>query len=488
MRIVLAGSGQTVSRWTPEDGADRAPSPSSLRAEAARKALGDLREFDVLAIVRTTEDSVPTSPFPFGRDNNPPGTLARDLGLTVGEALYHKPGGQSPQELVSEMANRIADGEFESALVVGAEATAAQKAALKSGLTLDWNDDADLPFEDRGIDLSWVSPAELSHGLITPMQYYGLMERRLAHERGHGRESHRRAMAALFAPFAQVAAANPFAQFPEAHPEDFLAEPSTANYAVADPYLKWHVAQDAVNLGAAVLLMSEAKADALGLAERVYLQGGGNASDLWLSQRPDVAHSWAMHAAMDLARDATGIATAELSALDLYSCFPIAVWNGLEALGARPDISLTVTGGLPFFGGPGNNYPLHAIAEMFTRLQSGGRGLVLANGGWTSKEAVGVYSGRPVEFVPVQTAPPPNKSVDVVTEGEGMIETYTFTRNRDGSPKLGTAFLRTEAGQRILATVSGEALTELAGLDDAAIGKPATVFARNGIGQLSFRS
>jgi len=28
---------------------------------------------------------------------------------------------------------------------------------------------------------------------------------------------------------------------------DFLARPSADNYEIADPYLKWHVAQDAVN-------------------------------------------------------------------------------------------------------------------------------------------------------------------------------------------------------------------------------------------------
>ena len=485
MKIVLAGSGQTVSHWTPEDGVEAAPSPTTLRAEAARRALGAVREVDALAVVRTTEDSIPTSPFPMGRDANPPGTLARDLGLTVKTAIYHKPGGQSPQELASEMANRIADGEFDSALVVGAEATAALKAATRAGLTLDWADDADMEFEDRGTDLSWVSPAELAHGLITPMQYYGLMERRLAHQMGHGRDAHRRAMAELFAPFSDVAHANPYSQFPAAHSVAELVTPSATNYPVADPYLKWHVAQDAVNQGAAVLLMSEAKADALGLGDRVYLQGGGNAADTWLSQRPDLARSRAMHAAMDLARGATGFG--ELAQLDLYSCFPVAVWNGLDALDDRPDIPLTVTGGLPFFGGPGNNYPLHAIAEMFARLKAtDGTGLVLANGGWTSKEAVGIYSGAPVEFVPVETAPTPTDIVELVPEGQGGIETYTFTRSRDGSPKLGTAFVRASGGERILATVSGDALSRLADLDDASIGAPVTVTTGNGVGQLAF--
>ena len=464
---------------------EAAPSPTSLRADAARDALGGLRDVDAVAVVRTTEDSIPTSTFPMGRDANPPGTLARDLGLSPRVAIYHRPGGQSPQELVSEMANRIAAGEFETALVVGAEATAALKAATRAGMSLDWSDDADGAFEDRGIDLSWVSPVELAHGLITPMQYYGLMERRLAHDLGHDRAAHRRAMAELFAPFSVVAGANPYSQFPHAHTVAELATPSATNYPVADPYLRWHVAQDAVNQGAAVLLASEAKADELGLEDHVYIQGGGNASDTWLSQRPDLARSRAMHAAVDLARAATGVHAPDL--LDLYSCFPVAVWNALDALGGTSDAPLTVTGGLPFFGGPGNNYPLHAVAEMFTRLKGTSRtGLVLANGGWTSKEAVGLYSGAPADFAPVEAAPPPSDTVELATEGQGTVETYTFTRARDGSPKLGTAFVRLPDGARALATVSGAALTRIADLDGAAIGAPVTATQRNGVGTLAF--
>ena len=67
------------------------------------------------------------------------------------------------------------------------------------------------------------------------------------------------------------------------------------------------------------------------------------------------------------ALDAAGIAADDLGLIDLYSCFPIAVEVAAKGLGIELDDprGLTITGGLPFFGGPGNNYSLHAIATLF---------------------------------------------------------------------------------------------------------------------------
>ncbi len=68
-----------------------------------------------------------------------------------------------------------------------------------------------------------------------------------------------------------------------------------------------------------------------------------------------------------------GVGTGDVDAWDFYSCFPIAVFNvAVDALGLEPDDprGLTVTGGLPFFGGAGNNYSMHAIAEMVHRVRS----------------------------------------------------------------------------------------------------------------------
>ncbi|MEM9842719.1 MAG: acetyl-CoA acetyltransferase, partial [Pseudomonadota bacterium] len=161
----------------------------------------------------------------------------------------------------------------------------------------------------------------------------------------------------------------------------------------------------------------------------------------------------------------------EIGAFDLYSCFPCAVFSAMAELGidhkteTRP---LTVTGGLPFFGGPGNNYSMHGLVSMteWLRAKAGAYGLVLANGGWMTKEAVGIWSTtRPDTFVPVAAMAKPTAQVELAAEPDsGTLETYTVTYGKDG-PMSGIIFARTAAGERFIALAAPEAMPRL--LDEA---------------------
>ena len=118
--------------------------------------------------------------------------------------------------------------------------------AKKQSIEINWEDDADLAFEERTTDVRMLTRAEVKHGMIVPAYFYGLMENAIAHRESRTRSEHRRAMAKLFAKFSAVAETNPFAQFPAKRDEAFLATPSQENFEFADPFLKWHMAQDAV--------------------------------------------------------------------------------------------------------------------------------------------------------------------------------------------------------------------------------------------------
>ncbi len=61
---------------------------------------------------------------------------------------------------------------------------------------------------------------------------------------------------------------------------------------------------------------------------------------------------------------------------------------------------MTLSGGLPFFGGAGNNYSMHAVIETLDRARSapGTFGFVGANGGTLTKYSVGVYSTTPAPW------------------------------------------------------------------------------------------
>jgi acetyl-CoA C-acetyltransferase len=100
---------------------------------------------------------------------------------------------------------------------------------------------------------------------------------------------------------------------------------------------------------------------------------------------------------------------------------------------------LTLTGGLPFFGGAGSNYSMHAIAETVQRARTrpGSFGFVGANG-IMSKYSAGVYSTTPVPWHPdnskklqgeIDGWAAPEKARHA--GGRATIETYTVKHARD---------------------------------------------------------
>ena len=231
-----------------------------------------------------------------------------------------------------------------------------------------------------GDDRSGVGAAEMSVGLVAPVHVYALFESVIAHRARRRPAEHRTALGELMAPFTAVAATHPMAWFPEVRTPSELATVTPDNRLVAEPYPKRMCAFLNVNQGAAVLVTSLAAARAAGVADRaVFCWSGADATEVWFpSARPDLGSSAGLRAATSgAAAAAAGIGVDDIGVFDLYSCFPCAVEMAAEALGIAADDArgLTVTGGLPYFGGPGNNYSLHAVATMVDRLrEQGGTG------------------------------------------------------------------------------------------------------------------
>jgi len=495
---VLVGVGQALGHWSGLD-VQCAPSPLSLSCDAAREALADTNEpqkvaktIDVVASVRTNADSTPGEEHPFGRCANPPATLAAALGLDIRRAVYSAVGGDQPQALANEFAETIFSGDARSVLLAGAEATAAAKSAERNRLKLDWSDSAAGEMEDRGFGPRLLSDYEITNGLSFPTQTYPIFEQALRARLGMGRGTYRRFISELWASMSSVAATNPYAQFPVTRSAEFLETVSPDNYPIADPYLKWHVAQDAVNQGAALILTSVGEARRLGIdpAKWVYLHGYGQASDKLVTERADLSRSQAMELVLQRALQSAGKSVADMAYFDLYSCFPCAVLIAAECLGIDTTVTVpTVTGGLSFFGGPGNNYSMHAIASMAMRLRQdpGAFGLVLANGGFLSKEAAGVYSTaasenwRPVSSADLQAIIDTQPAMKTLNESvDAVVESYTVTYRR-GTPNRGYVSARA-AGGRILARARTGHRATLAAISRVdPIGQPAHVDHEGGV-------
>ena len=468
---VIVGVGEASERI--EAPGYQALSPVDLAGRAAAVALVDAlptadgaalaRAIDLIAAIRQFEISGPGARPPFGASDNFPRSVAARIGADPARAVLEVVGGQGPQHLVNEVAHAIAAGEVGMALLVGAEAISTVRHLTSRGESPDWSEGVGGQLEDRGYGLDGLLSRDLaSHGARTPALVYALCENARRAKTGLDRDGYRLAMAALFAPFTKVAASNPHAMSREVRSAEDLARVTTDNRMIADPYPRRLVARDQANQGAAVLVTSVGRARALGIAEErfVYLHGGADVKERTVMERADLAASPAAVLASRAALEAAETPMPAIDLFDLYSCFPIAVFNILDGLGIAGDDPrpLTVTGGLPFFGGAGNNYSMHALARLAQRLRAdpASQGLIGANGGFLSKYSVGVYSAEPRPFQPFNSsalqrevdgwpAPPRRQG----WSGEAKVETYTI--DYAAKPPRAVAVARTADGERAVA-------------------------------------
>jgi acetyl-CoA C-acetyltransferase len=478
---VIVGVGQSSERLG-EPGYRRR-SPVDLAADAAREALADTgadqaavaAAIDTVAGVRQFENSSPGARAPLGRSDNYPRSVAGRIGASPARAVLEVSGGQGPQHLVNEFAAAIAAGRGEVVLLFGSEAISTIEHHAKAEERPDFTEHAEGSMEDRGYGLKGLVSRHLAaHGLTGAPSQYALIDNARRARLKQTREEYAAAMGALFAPFTKVAAANPHASAPVERSAAELVTPTAANRPIADPYTRYIVAREKVNQGAAVLLMSVAAARRLGVPEdrRVFLHGHADLRERALIERADLSASPASVMAARHALEVAGITADDLATIDLYSCFPAPVFNICDGLGIAPDDprGLTLTGGLPFFGGAGNNYSMHAIAETVQRARStpGSFGFVGANGGIMSKYSAGVYSTTPRPWQPDDSSglqaeidrwPAPEQAWEA--DGWATVETYTVRYSRDGK-RTGIVIGRLEAdGRRFVAQGDDDGLLGL---------------------------
>jgi len=475
---VIIGVGQAAERV--DDPNYRALSPIDLAVEAARAAAADtgadaqtvIGAIDTIACTRQFENSTPGAVAPLGRSTRFPLSVANRLGAAPRRAVLEVAGGQSPQHLVTEFSREILAGRADTVLLAGAEAMSTIRHLAKAENKPEFSDDPPDPdgiFEDRGFGLAGLTTLEqAAHGLINAPVQYALLENARRGARGESREAYTAAMGRLFAPFTKIAAANPFSAAPEEHSAEELVTVTERNRMIADPYPRFLVARDQVNQGAAVLLTSVESARRLGVPQSkwVFLHGQADLRERTLMERRRLGEAPSAVTAVRHALEVAGVGVDDVEYFDFYSCFPIAVTNIIEPLGLRPDDprGLTLTGGLPYFGGAGNNYSMHAIAEAVGRVRAkpGAYALVSANGGVLSKTSVGVYSTSPTPLKadrsgelqaeidaaehPVHVAHP---------NGWATIETYTVAHGRNRKTGIVIGRLE-EGGGRFLAQVALE--------------------------------
>jgi len=464
----IIGVGHTA--WHPADAPEGAPEPLDMWEQVARRAADDAGAPDALRLLESI-DVVYSQSWQY---DDPAGRLAERLGSSPSRRNYSGIGGSVPQVLASQVGAAMAAGDLDLGLIVGAEALATVRRLKKAGERPRWSHQ---PAERRPfpMDMTFL-PSEVSHAVFEAFLTFALFDNARRAHLGRPLGEHRAQLGRVLAPLTEVAAANPDAWFPVARTPSEIVTATADNRMVAYPYTKLMTAIMDVDMAAAVVMATAARADALRVPEegRVYLRGSGYAQDPdHVAAHPDLWSSPAMAAASSAALAAAGIDVDAVAHLDLYSCFASSVCFALDALGLAEDDGrgVTQTGGLPYHGGPGSNYMTHALAAMVETLRSdpGSYGMVSGVGMHMTKHVYGVWSTVPGHTG--CTGPPassgrrrqaravPSRAPEVAVvdspEGPATVATYSVLHGRDGSPTSALLVCDLPVGARCYATLEG---------------------------------
>ena len=427
-------------------GTDQAPEPLEMLAEVVDAAAADASASGGARAVLDAVDSLRSVYCLSWPYDDPPGRLAQRLGIDPRDRSYSGLSGTVPQQLLFDAVSRMKAGDLDVAVVCGAEALDTIRRLRKAGERATWSfrdpDRQPLPFDAP------FHPAEVAHQVFQAWLTFALRDVARRARLGAAPDDYRRQIGEVLAPLTEVAATNPYAWFPTARTAGELVDVTGANRIIGYPYTKNTVAIMDVDMASAFIVATHGAADRLGVPadKRVYLRGCAYAEDaVYVAEHPDLSRSPAMTWALDQALSGAGVAIDDVAHLDLYSCFSSSIHFACDALGLdplAPSRPLTVTGGLPYAGGPASNYLSHAIAAMVGALRDdpGSCGLVTGVGMHMTKHSAAVLSTEPGSVPLSWPGPGPEPErvaiVDTFT-GDATVAAYTVVHDRDGTPIYG---------------------------------------------------
>ena len=495
---VIAAVGEIIDR--PQSVAE-AREPVVLIADALKAA-----EADAGADILSKIDSLDLVGLISWRYPDPARLVAERVGISPQRVTNASMGGETPIRLIHDAAIRIAKGEQVAAAIVGGEAMNARNRARKEKVVLDWTPQASK--EDAVVFPSSryaMSAHAKSLGVMDPAQVYPFYEMATQHQWGQAPAEANRESAALWARYAKVAADNPLAWLRNAPDADAIGEITADNRIINWPYRKLMVANPSVNQAAAIMVTSLATARELGIDESklTFIHGGAAAaeSEDYL-ERDSYARSTAQDAVLERAIEIAGGDAARLTAMELYSCFPVVPKMALCTLGESVShLEPTVAGGLTFFGGPLNNYMSHAVCAMVrhVRDRTGALGLLYGQGGYVNKHhAIVVSDAAPASALPdkysvqdeAERRREPVPEIALTYKGAARIETYTVRFARDGAPLEGVVIARTADNRRLMARVpvsDEQTMAQLLAESQSAVGVEGQV-RTDAFGKLVFES
>jgi acetyl-CoA C-acetyltransferase len=491
-KAVLIGVAQEIRR--PES-VDQFCHPFDFMARVIRSAAEDAGSDQLLSAA----DSLHIVNMFSWTPKDAPRGVAEKLGISPKTQEYTAIGGNSPQWLVNRVADNMAQGKTEVAILAGCEVMHSLRLAGKAGVDLGaFAESVEIPMV--GIQKDGTLPVEMDHQADLPIRIYPILETALRAKEHRSVEEHRLRLGQWGESCSKVACSNPYAWFPIERSADEVITPTPRNRMLGYPYTRQLNSELYVDQAAAVILATPAAARRLGVPESkwVYLHGGQDAHDHWfVSHRPDLSTSPAIKACVEASLAQAQRRLDEVSFFDFYSCFPVMPFLAQHMLGMADEDPRprTLTGGLPFFGGPGNNYVMHAIAEAVVRCRANPTqmGMVTANGYYATKHGVGLYSCVEPRSDWTRTPPStfqdslelgPEMEIDLQPSGSFRVEGYTIWHDRQGEPEFSILVGRTEAGKRAWGTTARDGDLSRAMMKEEWVGKVGKVTGRLGSANL----
>ena len=350
------------------------------------------------------------------------------------------------QNLINEACQKIENGEINASIILGGEARYKQ---LRSVIEkkeyfetkLDENPDFYIKAKE---DL--YGDEELEELGAMAVGYYATMETALRKNDNENIEEHQNNIASMYEEFSKVASNNEDAWLDHPYSKKEILETSKKNKMLAYPYNKLHCTSWNVNQSAALIICSEELANKLEIdnKKRVYpISSSENNHMIAIQQRPKLYESLGMiYAAKSINRMMEQL-DIRLDAYDLYSCFPAAVKMFSKSLELGSESPKTITGSMPYAGGPLNSFVIHSTVKMIQKIRAleARHGLVTGVSGMMTKQSFCVWGKEYQEqFIfddVTERAKLDEKPVELsnIAEGEGEIIGYTIIEGSEHASK-----------------------------------------------------
>ncbi len=336
------------------------------------------------------------------------------------------------QNLINSACKKIINGDIRASLIVGGEARFKKIQALKEGLVFEEMELTVNPDQYVKAKEDLYVPEELDALGMMAVGYYAIIESAMRYKNKRTLKQHEIFLADSYARFSEIAAQNPHAWSQKIFSSEEIQNPSAKNQRIAYPYNKLHNSSWNVNQASALILTSDEIANKLSIpsSQRVYpLISSETNHMIGVIQRPNLTHSVGLELAASFLLETAARNKISPSLYELYSCFPAAVQLFAESLNVPENIDKTITGGMPFAGGPLNNYMLHATVQMLIKIRehSNEIGLITGVSGMMTKQALAIWGKEPMmDF----------ESRDVTAEAEKLEIPVPMSNLKQGNAKI----------------------------------------------------